>query len=133
MRDFLLMLIELIARVHDDLLRFSHSLPTELTDKQLHFLIFGVLGLLLFLLLYPLVRALVRRGQSGALAFLLAFALVLVFAFAVEIGQFVTGTGRLEVADISAGVKGFLCFGGAGALLCCAVALIRKRKKGKRK
>ena len=125
MKDLMLWFILLIARVHDRLLAVSNRLPTGLTDKQLHFVIFGLFGALLFVLLYYPVRGLVRRGRVGALCFLMTFLMVFLFAFAVEVGQFATGTGRMEVADITAGILGFLCIGALGALLWGAAALIR--------
>ena len=134
MKDFLYRVIELIALVHDSIIQFSRRFPSTLSDKQLHFLICGLFGLLLFALVYPLIRALVRRGRSFTLSFLLSFLLVMLFAFAVEVGQLVTGTGRLEVADITAGIMGFLCLGGALALLWGAAALIRacrRRRRGR--
>ena len=125
MKDLVFLLVRLIARVHDRLLTINDYFPTGLTDKQLHFVIFGLFGALLFALLYYPIRALVRRGRVAALCFLMTFLMVFLFAFAVEVGQFATGTGRMEVADITAGILGFLCIGALGALLVGALRLIR--------
>ena len=127
MGKLLLEIVTLIARFHDRVLALNSVYETGLTDKQLHFLFVGVFGLLLIALLYFPVRALVRRGRTAALVWLLALPLVLAFCFAVEIGQYETRTGVLEVADIAYGLLGFLAFSALWALIRWLVLLMRRK------
>lgn len=129
MGKLLLWIVTLIARFHDRVLALNRAWQTGLTDKQLHFLFVGVFGLLLIALLYFPVRALVRRGKTAALVWLLALPLVLAFCFAVEIGQYKTRTGVLDVRDVAYGMLGFLAFSALWALIRCLVKLIRRKKK----
>lgn len=125
----LLQIVKLIAAVHDRILALNDSFPTGLSDKQLHFLIIGAFGLLVIALLYLPLRALVRRGRTAALVWICAFLLVLAFCFAVEIGQYETRTGVLDVGDIAFGLLGFLAFSALWALLRLLIRLIRRLKK----
>ena len=127
MGKLMLEIVTLIARVHDRILAFNAALGMGLTDKQLHFLSTGLLGIVLFALLFFPVRALVRRGRTAALVWLCALLDVLVFSFAVEIGQYETRTGVLEVADIAYGLLGFLAFSALWALIRWLVLLMRRK------
>ena len=124
----LLRIVILIAAVHDRILALNSRYATGLTDKQLHFLVIGVLGLLVIALLYLPLRALVRRGKTDVLVWLCAFLLVLSFCFAVEIGQYETRTGMLDVRDVAFGMLGFLAFSALWALLRLLVRLFGKKK-----
>ena len=127
MGKLMLEIVTLIARVHDRILAFNAALGMGLTDKQLHFLSTGLLGIVLFALLFFPVRALVRRGRTAALVWLCALLGVLVFSFAVEIGQYETRTGVLEVADIAYGLLGFLAFSALWTLIRWLVLLMRRK------
>lgn len=79
-----------------------------LSDKQLHFLVIGVLGMGMFFVLYPIVKYLVEKKMIIFLSWIYVFSAIIVITFSIEIGQKVTHTGNMEFADIAYGVLGFL-------------------------
>lgn len=101
-------MVEQVARVHSYLLHMNDAYEYDFSDKQLHFLIIGVLGMLLIFVVYPLFKWLARHGHVMVISWIYVFTLILVIAFAIEIGQRVTHTGNMEFADICYGALGFL-------------------------
>ena len=77
-------------------------------DKQLHFIVIGVLGMIGIFIFYPLFKLLAKYDHEMVIAFLYVFTLVLVVSFAIEIGQWYSGTGRMESEDMAYGIAGFL-------------------------
>jgi glycopeptide antibiotics resistance protein len=96
------------SRLHDSILGINDAGGWYLDDKQLHFLVFGVLGMLLIFVLYPIFKFLASRNHTMVITWLYVFTVIMVLAFAVEIGQWYTGTGRMESSDIAYGICGFL-------------------------
>lgn len=126
LREWLYAVIIGIAEFHDRTWAYNRGLESPFTDKQLHFFFFGLLGLLLLLVVWPLFRCLARRGQAGLMAWLMCFFALLAFAFAVEIGQLLTRTGSMELGDIVYGVVGFFAASALAAALYWLYRLIRK-------
>lgn len=110
MKKLLYDLMALIAWIHDRILTLNDSFPMVLSDKQLHFLVIGLLGMLLFFVIHPLFKLLIRHGHEMAISWFYVFTLIIMLTFSIEIGQHVTHTGSLEFADIAFGVVGFLSF-----------------------
>ena len=130
LKDWLYKIISGIAYIHDSIQRYARTLPLKLTDKDLHFIVFGIFGLALLLLVLPLFRLLTRLGKYGLMAWLFTFSTVLMICFAVEIGQYITKTGNLQVGDIVYGIYGFLAVSaivGLLYLLVCAIRSIFKK------
>ncbi len=123
MQQFLYDIILFISRMHDRLLTLNDSFELYLDDKQLHFLVIGLLGMALILVIHPLFTFLARRNHTLVISWLYVFTVILVLTFAIEIGQFVSGTGSMEMGDIVSGVTGFL-------LMFCVFALIRAVIRG---
>ena len=78
-----------------------------LTDKQLHFLVAGLAGMGLLLLIYPLFLALSKKHVL-AIAWIYVFTVMVVLTFAIEIGQGLSGTGTMDLDDVISGLTGFL-------------------------
>lgn len=108
MRTIVYYLITWIAWIHDKILTINDSRSFFLTDKQLHFLVIGLLGLLMIFIIYPIFKALAESGHTMVIAWIYVFTLILVITFAIEIGQWYSGTGTMEAADIAYGILGFL-------------------------
>ncbi len=108
MRTIVYYLITWIAWIHDKILTINDSRSFFLTDKQLHFLVIGLLGLLMIFIVYPIFKALAESGHTMVIAWIYVFTLILVITFAIEIGQWYSGTGTMEAADIAYGILGFL-------------------------
>ena len=92
------------SRVHDSVLRLNDSGGWYFDDKQLHFIVFGAFGMLLIFVLYPIFKALARRDHTMVITWLYVFTLVMVLSFAVEIGQWYTGSGHMDSEDIAYGI-----------------------------
>lgn len=107
MQGLLYTLVELVATLHNTILTWNDSCETVLSDKQLHFLIIGILGMGLLLVIFPLFK-LLSKHHVLVIAWIYVFTVMVVITFAIEIGQGLTGTGIMEFDDIVAGLGGFM-------------------------
>lgn len=107
MKELLYAIVGWIARVHNRIMTWNDSYEPGFTDKELHFLVIGLLGILMVFVVYPLFKALARRHVL-VIAWIYVFTLVLVLTFAIEIGQGITRTGVMDFEDVEYGVLGFL-------------------------
>lgn len=101
-------IVEMIARVHSYLLKMNDSYEYNFSDKELHFLIIGAMGMLMIFVVHPVFKWLVRTDHIMVISWIYVFTLIIVITFAIEIGQRVTHTGVMEFADIMFGVVGFI-------------------------
>ncbi len=108
MRDLIYRAIYWVAGIHDDILSINDQGGYYFNDKQLHFIVIGVLGMVGIFVFYPMFKLLAKYGHEMVIAFLYVFTLVLVVTFAIEIGQWYSGTGRMESEDMVYGIAGFL-------------------------
>lgn len=132
MKDYLTAIMGWIGRVHDAILRLNDSRELYFSDKTLHFLVIGLVGMLGVLVIYPLFKKLSEKGHILTIAWIYVFTMVLGLTFAIEIGQKVSGTGTMSFADIVSGVLGFLYMFAVFALIrgiVHAVRALRKRKQ----
>lgn len=117
MKQALYQIVMLIARIHNRIMTINDAFEINFSDKELHFLVIGLLGLVLFLMINPLVHALARNGKMNLITLIYTFTVLFVLTFAIEIGQYVTATGNMELLDIIYGLGGFLVIYAAYALL----------------
>lgn len=129
-KDLVFRFIRLAAEIHDHALLLNDAYEASLSDKDLHFLVFGAVGALVFLGAWALFKWL--RTHPGAAAWLFSFVLMLMLALAVEVGQFVTGTGAMELSDIAAGMIGFCAFSMAAGLVFGAFGLLLRAFRRRR-
>lgn len=108
MKQLLYSIIDLIAKIHGYILRLNDSYEYDFSDKELHFLVIGILGMALIFVVYPIFKWLARKDHVMVIAWIYVFTLIIVITFAIEIGQKVTNTGNMEFADIMTGVLGFV-------------------------
>ena len=80
----------------------------DFSDKDLHFLVIGILGMLMIFVVYPLFKWLADKKHVMVIAWIYVFTLIIVITFAIEIGQKISNTGNMEFADIMFGVMGFI-------------------------
>lgn len=92
---------------HDYLILLTKLMGFKVNDKQLHFLVIGLIGIILFIIVHKFFKYLVRYSLT-AISFIYTFTVLVVFVFAIEIGQKVTGRGNMEFQDIVEGLWGFL-------------------------
>ena len=108
MRNLLYKIVEYIAYFHNLILRINDSYEYDFSDKELHFLVIGVIGMGMIFVIYPIFKWLARKGHVMVITWIYVFTMILVLTFAIEIGQKVTATGAMEFADIVFGVVGFV-------------------------
>ena len=100
--------MENIERIHSRLLELNDAYEYNFTDKELHFLIIGALGMAMIFVVHPVFKWLARNNHIMIISWIYVFTLIIVITFAIEIGQRVTNTGAMEFADIMFGVLGFI-------------------------
>lgn len=109
MGRFLYWIVEMIAKVHGWLLKLNDAYEYNFSDKELHFLMIGALGMAMIFVIHPIFKWLVKHNHIMVISWFYVFTLIIVITFAIEIGQRVTHTGVMEFADIVFGVFGFFC------------------------
>ena len=107
MESILEALVVLIAKSHSYILSLNDAYEKNFTDKQLHFLVIGLIGLAMVLVIYPLFKAL-SQNHVLIIVFIYVFTLILVLTFAIEIGQWYSGSGTMDLGDVIFGIVGFL-------------------------
>lgn len=108
MREFLYFIMEIIAEFHTKLLNMNNAYEYNFTDKELHFIIIGIIGMVMIFVIYPIFKWLAENDHVMTITWIYVFTLIIVLTFAIEIGQKISNTGAMEFADIMFGVVGFL-------------------------
>jgi glycopeptide antibiotics resistance protein len=107
MSEMLYYLVGQVARIHHAIMQWNNSCETVLSDKQLHFIVMGLLGIALLFVIYPLFQAL-SKHHVLVIAWIYVFTVMVVVTFAIEIGQGITNTGNMDMEDIVYGLAGFM-------------------------
>ena len=115
----------IINYIHDHLTIFFKLIHLNLNDKQMHFIVIGVVGLIIFLIVNRLFKFLARHSIE-AISFVYTFTVLVVVVFAIEIEQKITGRGNMEFQDIANGLWGFIVSFFIYILLRTTVRIIKK-------
>ena len=107
MTTILYKLIEIITYLHEKILSFNDNYEYNFTDKQLHFLVVGVLGMLILFIVHPIFKFLSEKKMLMAVSWIYVVTVLVVMTFAIEIGQRITKTGTMDFKDIIYGMGGF--------------------------
>ena len=107
MARILRILLAWVSRAHSAILTLNDRFEYSFSDKELHFLVIGVIGLMLILMVYPVFRLLAKHNRVLAITWIYALTVLLILTFAIEIGQSITGSGTMEFGDVVAGMGGF--------------------------
>lgn len=75
-----------IARIHNYILSLNDAYEKNFTDKQLHFLVIGIIGMLILVIIYPLFKIL-SENHILAIAFIYVFTVIVVITFAIEMDR----------------------------------------------
>lgn len=121
--------VKQVAKIHKYVMQLNNAYEMDLSDKQLHFLVIGLLGMAMIFVIYPLFKFLAKHDHEMVIAWIYVFTVVIVITFAIEIGQKVAGTGHMEFADIAYGILGFLVMFFVFSILRGIYHLIRKLAK----
>ena len=135
MKALILWLASLMNEIHDQIaLRFG----IQMTDKELHFWVIGLIGIVFFFLVYLVFKWIDRfKFKTTILAFIYTFTLMVVLVFAIEIQQAITNRGNMEFADAVMGLWGFIVFfflySIVAAIIYALVQLVKRSKNKKNK
>ena len=99
----------IVAQIHEFLLHLNDGFELRLGDKDLHFIIMAILGMMLFFVVHFVFKRLAKWSVT-VISFIYVFTLMTVMGFAIEVGQKITGTGEMDFADVVAGLYGVLAF-----------------------
>ncbi|OZU87152.1 hypothetical protein CIL03_18375 [Virgibacillus indicus] len=108
MREIIIILAEIVNTIHDILIDIF---GLHLTDKQLHFWVIGIIGIVTFFFVYIFFKIVeMLKWNITILAFIYTFTVMVVLVFAIELQQAITNRGNMEFADAVMGLWGFLVF-----------------------
>ncbi|MGG3477331.1 hypothetical protein ABES21_07415 [Peribacillus frigoritolerans] len=127
MKEIIEILAEIVNNLHDFILFFvSDTLNSNATDKDLHFWIMGIIGIIIFLFVLFLSNLIARmRFGITILSFLYTFTVMVVLVFAIEIQQALTSRGNMEFQDAAIGLWGFIVFFMVFAVLSSLFLLVK--------
>lgn len=108
MKELLYWGVGIVAKIHNKIMQLNNTYEVNFTDKELHFLVIGLIGMAMIFVIYPLFKYLAKRNHEMVIAWIYVFTVIVVITFAIEIGQKITGTGNMEFADIMFGLVGFI-------------------------
>lgn len=109
MADTIKLLAAIVNFSHDFILKITRFLGLPLSDKDLHFWIFGLFGFITFVVVDWLFKWISKWGISF-ISFIYTFTIMAVLALSLEIMQKVTKRGNMEFFDFIYGLWGFLVF-----------------------
>lgn len=124
-------LINIIYKTHTYFMSMNDSFETQLSDKQLHFVIIGLLGILMLLVIYPLFKWMAKKHLTILISWFYVFTVLVVITFAIEIGQWYSHTGQMDFNDILAGLIGYFAMSFIFILVVAIIALIKSIFKKK--
>ena len=117
-------LIEIITYLHEKILSWNDAYEYNFTDKQLHFIVIGVVGMAFLTVIHPLFKYLAAKRMVMAISWIYDVTLLIVITFAIEIGQRLTKTGTMDFRDIRYGMGGFFLMFGIFYVIRLIVKLI---------
>ena len=101
-------ILDFINNVHTYILSWNDAYEANFTDKELHFIIIGCLGMLMIFVVQPIFTLLAKTGHVLVISWIYVFTLILLLTFAIEIEQKITGSGVMDFDDMLFGVWGFM-------------------------
>jgi hypothetical protein len=108
-KKFIEVITNVINAFHDLLMQMASNSGYDITDKDLHLWVFGIIGIFSFFIVHIVFKSLAKYSVT-AISFIYTFTVMLVLVFAVEIEQKITGRGQMEFDDAVISLWGFLLF-----------------------
>ncbi len=130
MSALLYKLIEIITFIHEKILSWNDNYEYNFTDKELHFLVTGVFGMGLLLLIHPLFKFLTKKKLTLVISWIYVVTLLVVITFSIEIGQRITHTGYMDFRDIVYGMGGYFLMFFVFFVIRFMIRLIKKFIRG---
>ena len=108
MITFLYAVLDFINDWHTYILSLNDAYEANFTDKELHFLVIGALGMAMIFIIQPLFTLLAKTNHVLVISWIYVFTLILLLTFAIEIEQKMTGSGVMDFDDMVFGIWGFM-------------------------
>ena len=122
----------IIAQIHESLMHLNDDFELYFGDKDMHFIVMAVLGMILFFMVHFVFKRLAKWSIT-AISFIYVFTVMTVLGLAIEIGQKITGTGDMDFQDVVAGLYGVLAFFAVYTVYRLIVLLVRHLMRGRKK
>lgn len=122
----------IVAQIHESLMHLNDNFELYFGDKDMHFIVMAVLGMILFFMVHFVFKRLAKWSIT-AISFIYVFTVMTVLGFAIEIGQKITGTGDMDFQDVVAGLYGVLAFFAVYTVYRLIVLLVRHLMCGRKK
>ena len=122
----------IVAQIHESLMHLNDNFELYFGDKDMHFIVMAVLGMILFFMVHFVFKRLAKWSIT-AISFIYVFTVMTVLGFAIEIGQKITGTGDMDFQDVVAGLYGVLAFFAVYTVYRLIVLLVRQLMRGRKK
>ncbi|WP_377887666.1 hypothetical protein [Alkalihalobacillus sp. R86527] len=116
MEGLIKLIVAIVNELHDLLIEVVYGLGFVASDKDLHFWVIGILGMIGFIFVQLAFR-LLSKWSITSISFIYTFTVLLVVVFAIEIQQKITGRGNMEFEDAVIGLKGFVVLFGVYLIL----------------
>ena len=121
-----------VAQIHESLMHLNDNFELYFGDKDMHFIVMAVLGMILFFMVHFVFKRLAKWSITG-ISFIYVFTVMTVLGLAIEIGQKITGTGDMDFRDVVAGLYGVLAFFAVYTVYRLIVLLVRHLMRGRKK
>lgn len=121
-----------VAQIHESLMHLNDNYELYFGDKDMHFIVMAVLGMILFFMVHFVFKRLAKWSIT-AISFIYVFTVMTVLGLAIEIGQKITGTGDMDFRDVVAGLYGVLAFFAVYTVYRLIVLLVRHLMRGRKK
>ena len=122
----------IVAQIHESLMHLNDNFELYFGDKDMHFIVMAVLGMILFFMVHFVLKRLAKWSIT-AISFIYVFTVMTVLGLAIEIGQKITGTGDMDFRDVVAGLYGVLAFFAVYTVYRLIVLLVRHLMRGRKK
>ena len=122
----------IVAQIHESLMHLNDNFELYFGDKDMHFIVMAVLGMILFFMVHFVFKRLAKWSIT-AISFIYVFTVMTVLGLAIEIGQKITGTGEMDFRDVVAGLYGVLAFFAVYTVYRLIVLLVRHLMRGRKK
>ncbi|GGN60205.1 MULTISPECIES: hypothetical protein [Oceanobacillus] len=131
MKEIIITLAEIVNDIHDLL---TDMFGLHMTDKQLHFWIIGIIGMVTFFMVHFFFKIIEKmKWSTTILSFVYTFTVMVVLVFAIELQQAITNRGNMEFADAVMGLWGFIVFFLVYAVIAILVYFLFKTFKKKKR
>jgi hypothetical protein len=121
----------LVNNIHDSIAVTARQMGVNVTDKGLHFIIIGIIGMVIYIITDILFKKLDKINVS-VISFIYTLTVLIVIVVSIEIEQKITHRGNMEFKDIEAGLWGFFALFAVYVVIRIFIYLIQKGVKSRK-